>query len=363
MPHPHARSKAWDPVNALPWETRVRIVAALTEGNSLRATARLVGVSKNAVMHFALRVGEGCEHLHNRLVRGIGAPLVECDERWSFIGKKEARVEPGVDPAEWGDVYTFVALDAVTKLVIAYYVGKRDQPSTDAFIIDLRSRLTVVPHLSTDGFSPYAQAVGASFLGVADYGMVVKNYSRGAQRGPDHRYEPPRDPFITKTAVQGAPDLERLSTSHVERNNLTMRHTVGRTRRLCLAFSKTLRGHRAAEALGFAAYNFVRVCGPIGMTPAMSAGIVDRPWTVAELMDAALAEVPVDKPTPQPLALPPGRAAQAARALPNGRGWLRAVDGGKGAPPAAPAPAAPAAPRGVQLDLFGLDLVPPKGEE
>jgi hypothetical protein len=246
-------------------------------------------------------------------------------------------------------------------------VGKRDQESADTFIGDLRARLTVVPHLSTDGFAPYVEAIRAWFLGSVDYGQVVKNYRTGAKRGPDHRYEPPRDPFITKTPVFGAPSIDMLCTSHIERQNLTMRHIVGRTRRLCLAFSKTLRGHRAAEALGFMAYNFTRQNAALGgQTPAMAAGLADHPWTIGELMDAALAAEPCEAPRPSRLGLPPeraGKASGAARELPNGRGWLRVVDG-KGAPvapPEAPPPATPAdeASTGAeattdaqQLDLF-----------
>jgi IS1 family transposase len=338
--------------NVLPWGTRARIAGALTEGNSIRATSRLTGAGKNAVMDFGLRVGEGCALLHDRLVRGVSSYMLECDERWSFIAKKEARVEPGKDPAEWGDVYTFVALDAVTKLVIAYYVGKRDQDGADAFIGDLRARLTVVPMVATDGFAPYIQAIRTWFLGSVDYGAVVKNYRTGSKRGPDHRYEPPRDPFITKTPIFGAPDMDRINTSHVERNNLTMRHVVGRTRRLCLAFSKTLRGHRAAEALGFMAYNFARQNIALdGQTPAMACGLADHPWTIGELMDAALSAEPCEMARPVRLELSPeraGRATGAARELPNGRGWLRVVDG-NGAPMTTvevptPTPVAPAVP-------------------
>ncbi len=331
--------------NVLPWGTRARITGALTEGNSIRATARLTGAGKNAVMSFSLRVGEGCAILHDRIVRGVSAHLLECDERWSFIHTKEARVDQDKDPAEWGDVYTFVALDAVTKLVVAYHIGKRDEQAADAFIGDLRARLTVVPQLATDGFSPYIAAIRNWFMGSADYGQVVKNYRTGSKRGPDHRYEPPRDPFITKTPIMGVPDMAKLSTSHIERQNLTMRHVVGRTRRLCLAFSKTLRGHRAAEALGFMAYNFVRQHAALGgQTPAMAAGLTDHPWTIGELMDAALAAQPCEPARPVRLALDgssSGWSAGSARELPNGRGWLRVVDGNgaPSAPSAGPAPA------------------------
>ena len=180
-------------------ETRVRIVGALVEGNSIRAAARLTSVGKNAVMALALRVGEGCAHLHSKLVRGLSSYVVQCDETWSFIAKKEARCDPSKDPAEWGDVYSFLAIDSTAKIVISFHVGKRDQASTDTFVADLRARLRVVPHITTDGWRPYVSAVGESFSGCADFGQVVKNYRTGSSRGPDHRYEPPRDPFITKT--------------------------------------------------------------------------------------------------------------------------------------------------------------------
>ena len=384
--------------NVLPMETRVRIASALTEGNSIRATSRMVGADKNTIMDFALRLGEGCAHLHNKHVRGLASFLVEGDETWSFIAKKEARCDPSKDPAEWGDVYSFIALDSVSKVVISFLVGKRDGASTDAFIADLRARLTVVPQFTTDGWQPYISAVGASFGGSIDYAQVVKNYRHGASRGPDHRYEPPRDPFITKIPIFGAPDFDRMSTSHVERVNLTMRHTVGRTRRLCLAFSKTMRGHSAAMALGVMAYNFCRLHLAIGgdRTPAMAARVADHPWTMAELVTAALAEETSAAPVAVPLKLPverAGRAIGTARELPNGRGFLRVVGGGSSpaAPPptSGPAPSAPAAPvvhvtvpvasgpagqldllswvappvkprPAVQLSLFGIEI---EGEE
>jgi IS1 family transposase len=331
--------------NVLPLETRVRIAAALAEGNSIRGAGRLTGAAKDTVMRFGLALGDGCALLHNRLVRGLAAHFIEADETWSFITKKEARLTPN-DPSEYGDAYTFVAIDAGTKLVISYLVGKRDQPSTDVFIADLRTRITVVPQFTTDGLATYPIAVGAHFPGVIDYAQTIKNYRTGSSRGPDHRYEPPRDPFVTKHTIYGAPDEARMSTAHVERFNLTARHVVGRTRRLCLAFSKTKRGHEAAMSLGIAAYNFVRVHATIGETPAMAAGLTDHPWTMAELVKKALAEVPVEKPSPVALALS-SRTTSAARELPNGRGFLRVV-GSNGAPsePSGPAvpPDAPAVP-------------------
>ena len=180
----------------------------------------------------------------------------------------------------------------------------------------------------------------------------------GSARGPDHRYEPPRDPFVSKHSIFGAPDEKRMSTAHVERFNLTARHVVGRTRRLCLAFSKTKRGHEAAMSVGIAAYNFVRIHSTIDETPAQAAGLTDHPWTMAELVERALAEVTTDKPAAVPLALS-SRTTGPTRELPNGRGFLRAV-GSTGAPsepsgPASPpdATAAPALP--VQLEAVADD--------
>ncbi|WP_434047140.1 MULTISPECIES: IS1 family transposase [Sorangium] len=310
----------------LPLETRVRVVAALCEGNSIRATARMIGVDKETVMALALRVGEGCARLHNRMMRDIAAHVVQVDEMWSFVQKKQSRVRPD-EPEERGDAYLYVALDANTKLAISFHVGKRDDENTRAFITDLRSRLSVVPHITSDGWQSYITAVGQNFGGSVDYGQCVKHYSRKPHRDDDHRYEPPREPFITKTPIYGAPRDELLSTSYVERFNLTTRHTIGRTRRLCLAFSKTLRGHCAAVALGICAYNLVKIHGALGTTPAVAARVTDHPWTLAELVTAALAEGESAPPEPQPLKLQvrPGAEEKPARELPGGRGFLRLV--------------------------------------
>jgi IS1 family transposase len=262
---------------------------------------------------------------------------------WGYVQKKQARVT-AKDPAEHGDAYLYVALDANTKLAISFHVGKRDGENTEMFIKDLRGRLTVVPHVTSDGWQPYIEAMAASFRGAADYAQCVKNYRGGPQRSPDHRYEPSREVFVTKTPIFGVPNEDLMSTSYVERFNLQTRHTVGRTRRLCLAFSKTLRGHRAAIGLGIAAYNWTRVHGTLGTTPAVAAGLAERPWTLAELVTAALAEEETAPPVAQPLKLEPrpGEAPTPARELPGGRGWLRLVPGGSSpSGPTAPPPVAP----------------------
>ncbi|WP_434047135.1 MULTISPECIES: IS1 family transposase [Sorangium] len=345
-------------------ETRARVVSQLVEGCSIASTCRLTGVSKPTVLALLLRVGAGCERLHNRLVRGITCHVAQCDEIWSFVQKKQSRVTDA-DPAEYGDAYTFVALASASKLIISYRVGKRDEANTSAFIKDLRARLTTIPQLYTDGWMPYPAAIGASFTSGVDYAVVHKNYSRKPRRDDEVRYEPPRDPFITRRPVYGVPDVERASTSHVERQNWTMRMHIRRFTRLCNGFSRKLANHRAAVALHVAWYNLCRIHESIRCTPAMEAGIERHVWSIPDLVEAALAEPETEPPSPQPLKLrmpPTGTPTAPARALPNGRGFLRLVGSAPAAPvdPTPPAPEpppsepppAPGPRRMVQLSLF-----------
>jgi IS1 family transposase len=334
---PPKAGKGGPVANILSEQKRLRILAVLVEGNSERATERMTDVPQKTVGRFGLQCGRGAANLHDRLVRDLSCTRIEVDEIWSYVGKKQARVGPA-DPPEIGEAYTFVALDASSRLVIAYYVGKRDEPSAQAFIADVRARLRVMPAMTSDGFTPYVPAIDASFGPSIDYGQVVKHYTKSGRRDDDHRYEPPREPFLTKRVVSGSPDLAQLSTAHVERNNGTMRHHIGRIRRLCLAFSKKLPNHQAAIALNYAWYNFGLVVHTLRVTPAMAAGITDHLWTLDEFMATILAEAEGPKPVPQPLVhpKPPGPS----RELPNGRGFLRLVHGGA-SPAPAPAPAAP----------------------
>jgi IS1 family transposase len=359
---------------ALPFEARVAVVSHLVEGNGIRATERLTGVTKKTILRMLADIGEGCGNLHDRLVRDLSIASVQCDEIWSYVQKKQARVQPTDDPT-WGDLYTFVGLATASKLVIAYHVGKRDQTSTDIFMRDLRARLLVVPSIFTDAFAGYRTAVGQNFETV-DYGQVVKNYSKNPRRvrdgqPSDHRYEPPRDPFITRTAIYGTPDPTHISTSHVERQNLTMRMQIRRFTRLCNGFSKKATNHAHAVALHFAYYNFCRIHETIRCTPAMEAGITDHVWTIPELVSAVLSEPAGDKPVKVAFRMPEpmqGTPAPPARALPGGRGFLRLVQGGNApqSPTPSPSPATPAptSPAPVlrevpqpwkQLDLFGID--------
>jgi len=314
-------------VSVLSGEKRLAVLAALVDGNSERAVERMTDVARMTINRFALRLGQGAQWLHNRIARDLSCSVVEDDEIWSYVAKKEARVKPG-DPPWMGEAYTWVALDKTSRFVITWHVGKRDEVAAEAFVADLRARLIVMPALmATDGLSTYESPMTKHFGPALPYGQVVKNYRTGAQRGPDHRYEPPRAPFITKRIVSGAPDMDKASTSYVERQNGTMRHKIGRMRRLCYAFSKSPEHHRAAVALNYVHYNLCHIPRTTRITPAMGVGIVKGPWSLEELLDALLSAVPCDPPGTLSLAF---RAPEGtSRALPNGRGFLRALPGGK----------------------------------
>ncbi|WP_242516536.1 transposase [Sorangium cellulosum] len=336
------------------------------DGNSIRAVERMVDVNHRTITRLLLALGAGAVRLHDRLVRDVQCSLVQVDEIWSFVQKKQARVTEA-DPPDVGEAYTFVAIDATSRMVISWRVGKRDQATTDAFVADLRARVLVMPQLTSDGFAPYISAVGESFGKTIDYMQTVKNYRSGSRgrRDDDHRYEPPRDPFITKTVVYGAPDPKKASTAYVERLNGSTRHSNGRMRRLCYAFSKKADHHAAAVALNYVAYNLCRVVRTLRVTPAMQAGITDHVWTLDELLETLLTEAEGPAPEAQPLTHREPSAP--SRALPNGRGFLRLVTEPTPAlkarrrseppPPASPPVQAAPPPAPVQLDLFD----PPEG--
>ena len=352
--------------NVLAPEKRLAVLAALVDGNSIRATERMTGVHRDTIMRFGLTVGEGCDRLHNRLVRDLSCSLIDVDEQWGFVGKKGFRVTENDAPGI-GEAWSWVAIDRGSRLAISYHVGRRDQENANRFVEDLRARLVVMPKLMTsDGLAVYTSAIEASFGRAAPYAQTIKRYSRGPRKTPDHRYEPPRmdeGSFITKKAMLGAPDLALASTSKVEVNNLLARHKNGRMRRLCLAFSKTLRGHRAAASLCYVHFNFCHVLRTTRTTPALVAGVTDHLWDLAEFLDAVLSDAPGERPIATPLTIP--KPERPARELPNGRGWLQLVGGGDqgGAPSPGPAPSpSPAAPLAPvpdvvaepsgQLDLF-----------
>jgi len=257
------------------------------------------------------------------------------------------------------------------RYVLTWTVGKRTLETAMAFEEDTRARVVVMPEIATDGFNAYPTAIGAAFGPGVDYVQVVKHYSRGGARDDDRRYEPPRDPFITKHAVFGAPDVDAATTTHVERFNGTARHIIGRMRRLVYAFSKSLEHHRAAVSLAYCYYNLCWTLRTTRVTPAMAIGATRHPWELEELLDALMAAKPCGTPEKQPLA--PRAPTTTARLLPNDRGFLRVVPSGGApaapppspvTPPAAPmtaaAPVEPSAAATGQLDLFSWRPRPAK---
>jgi IS1 family transposase len=275
--------------NVLPRDKQIQIISALVEGVSIRSIERMTGVHRDTIMRLMVKVGQACEALHNKIMCELPCEAIEIDEIWGFVAKKQRNVDPTKDNAAVvGDAWTFVAIDADTKLIPAFRTGKRDSENTRLFIQDLASRLTNRVQISSDAFVLYAREIDATFESAVDYATVVKTYeSDPVGTGNNGKYSPGRVTSIEKTAKIGSPDLETTSTSYVERQNLTIRMSNRRMTRLTNAFSKKLENHKAAMALHFANYNLCRVHRTLRVTPAMAAGVTDTVWTVANLVDVA----------------------------------------------------------------------------
>ena len=292
-------------MTVLSMEERVRVVSALVEGTSLRATERLTGIFRQAITSLLLCVGEGCRWLLDAMMRDLHCDVLELDEVWSFVGCKEGHLVEGLHPPEFGDQYTWIALDARTKLVPVHRVEKRTPTAANAFAKELRARVLGAPQITTDGHKPYLEAIEAAFGKKVHYAQILKTYhadeSNGASRD-DVRYSRGRVVRSVKRPITGAPDDAKISTSFVERGNLTLRMSQRRFTRLTNAFSKKLDNLKAAVSLHFAYYNLCRVHMTLRVTPAMEAGLTDHVWSVEELIVAALAAY--DAPPPPPLAPP-----------------------------------------------------------
>jgi IS1 family transposase len=273
--------------NVLPREKQIAILSALVEGNSARSIERMTSVHRDTILRLMVRVGNGCADLLNATMRDLACERLELDELWAFVGKKQRHVLPEDDSSRIGDTWTFVALDAETKLVPSFLVGKRDAAHTDAFVADLASRLRYRVQVTTDGLRTYVEAIRGAFAdkGV-DYATLVKSYEAEAT-GPG-RYSPPKVTGTEKTPIFGEPVAELVSTSYVERQNLTVRMGVRRYTRLTNAHSKKFENHVAATALHFGFYNFVRRHTTLRTTPAMAAGITATLWSIDDLLDAAM---------------------------------------------------------------------------
>ncbi|WP_217433838.1 DDE-type integrase/transposase/recombinase [Caulobacter sp. S45] len=275
-------------MNKLPLAKRVMILSMLCEGSSMRSISRVADVSINTVTKLLVDAGEACLAMHDELVHDVKASKVQCDEIWSFCYAKQKNVATAeAAPAEAGDVWTWTAIDADTKLICSYFVGDRSGQSAIAMMDDLRSRLANRVQLTTDGHKAYLEAVEGAFGGDVDYAQLVKLY--GPTITAPGRYSPAECVGARKVRVEGDPDKKHVSTSYVERQNLTMRMSMRRFTRLTNAFSKKLDNHIHALALYFAFYNFCRIHKTLKVTPAMAAGITDKLWSledIAERMDA-----------------------------------------------------------------------------
>lgn len=275
-------------MNRLPIAKRAQIIGLLVEGMSMRAVSRVVDCSINTVTKLLEEVGFACNVYQSEHLRNLACKRVQCDEIWAFCYSKEKNVAPenkGV--LGYGDVYTWTALDPDTKLMVSYMVGRRDADYANVFMQDVASRLANRVQLTTDGHSPYLQAVADAFGTNIDYAMLVKHY--GAAPVTDQRRYSPAQLLETELKViKGTPDMAKVSTSHVERANLTMRMGMRRFTRLTNGFSKKVENLEHAVSLHFMHYNFARVHKTLRVTPAMQAGLADHVWTLEEI--AALAD-------------------------------------------------------------------------
>ena len=288
-------------MNRLPFPLQVRVISLLTESNSLRATARLTDVHRSTIMRLAETVGTACDRLHHARMRDLQVSCLQLDETWSFVNTKQKNLQDH-NPAEHGDCYLWLALDADRKAIISYRVGKRAAEDAKLFVADLRGRVLNRPQIVTDAYLPYEEAVNAAFGGSVDYVMLNKKAGR------------------IPAAMRGRPDLSQATTNHVERANLTVRMHLRRCARRTNAHSKKIGPHRAAIALHIAFYNWCRVHETLRVTPAMELGLTDHVWSIAELMREALV-TPLDLPPltqPRPFPRPDRRPFK-----------LRVIQGGK----------------------------------
>jgi len=281
-------------MNILPRDKQIEIIGALCEGVGQRAVSRLTETDRKTVARLALAIGKGCAELHDRMMVGLHVRRIECDELWAYVGhKRNPQKGPKRRPSPvMGDQYTFVALASATRAIIGYRTGKRDSALTDDFIQDLRQRVIGVPEISTDGLGYYKNAIRDAFGKRASHGVINKTYSVTHLNVTEasRRYSPAAVVAVERQAVLGEP--EQISTSYVERQNLTLRMGSKRFARLSNGFSKKLDCHLAAVALYVAFYNLCRTHEALKMTPAMALGITDHAWSVGELIDAALKAVP-----------------------------------------------------------------------
>ncbi len=276
-------------MNRLNLNKRAQILACLVEGNSVRATCRLTGAAKGTVLKLLADVGEACALYQDRALRNLPCKRIQCDEIWSFCYAKEKNLpENKQGMPGYGDVWTYTAICADTKLMAAWLVGSRDSHTARAFMDDLAPRLANRVQITTDGHKAYLTAVSNAFGSNVDYAMLVKLYDMPKGASPERKYSPEKFCGAKRTPIDGTPDHDHISTSFVERQNLTMRMGMRRFTRLTNGFSKKAENLHHAVALHFMHYNFARIHKSLRVTPAMEAGVSDHVWSMEEI--AALAD-------------------------------------------------------------------------
>jgi len=264
-------------------QKRVQILAALVEGNSIRSTVRMTGVSKNTVTKLLKDIGAVCAEYQDRVLRNLNSEKVQCDEIWSFCYAKEKNVpEDKRGQFGYGDVWSWVAIDPDTKLVITWLVGLRNAAWASSFMYDVASRLSNRVQMTTDGHRTYLEAVEGAFGADIDYAQLIKLYGKSPEA--ETKYSPAKCIGTSQETITGNPKKEDVSTSHIERQNLTMRMSMRRFTRLTNAFSKKVENLQHAVALHFMYYNFVRIHRSLRVTPAMEAGVTDRLWSLEDIV-------------------------------------------------------------------------------
>lgn len=272
-------------MNKLSIEKRAQILRCLVDGNSIRATCRIVGASKGAVTKLLVEAGRACSVYQNKVMNDLTCTKIQCDEIWSFVYAKEKNASDKMkERGQAGDVWTWTAICADTKLVPCWFVGSRDAGAAYHFIHDLAARLKNRVQLTTDGHRAYLNAVEDAFGGNIDYAMLVKLYGNAPEHPDATKYSPAMCLGSRVATISGNPAYEDISTSYAERQNLTMRMGMRRFTRLTNAFSKKVENHEAAVALHFMYYNFCRIHQSLRVTPAMAAKVTDHVWEIEEIV-------------------------------------------------------------------------------
>ena len=270
-------------MNRLDIKRQAQIIAALVEGNSIRATSRMTGAAKGTVLKLLADVGKACSEYQDKTFRNLTSTRIECDEIWSFCYAKKKNVpEDKKDKFGYGDIWTWTAICADSKLVPSWHIGRRDLETATLFMNDLASRLSNRIQLTTDGHGAYLEAVEGAFGAEIDYSQLIKIY--GAPQENQTRYSPAKYSRSEKRLVSGNPDKKKISTSYVERQNLTMRMSMRRFTRLTNAFSKKVENLAHAVSLHFMYYNFCRIHQSLRVTPAMEAGVTDKLWEIEDIL-------------------------------------------------------------------------------